>query len=69
MRGFHAAPVKPVPLDNFTYGGSRNVGLAASRGEYVAFLSAHAELLLDDDWLGEMRRACAEPEPESVPVP
>ena len=57
--GFRGAPVRLVNLERFTYGGSLNVGLAAARGEYVAFLSAHVELL-SDDWLGEMRRACAE---------
>lgn len=58
--GFDAAPVTLVELERFTYGGALNAGLAAARGELVAFLSAHVQLL-SEDWLGEMRRACAGP--------
>jgi GT2 family glycosyltransferase len=47
-------------MEHFTYGGALNAGMQAASGEYVAFLSAHVELL-SADWLSEMRRACRAP--------
>ncbi|HZQ98307.1 MAG TPA: glycosyltransferase [Chloroflexota bacterium] len=53
-------PVRLVELQHFTYGRALNVGVEAARGRFIAFLSAHVEIL-SDDWLGEMVRACSRP--------
>src|SRR5579884_603917 len=53
-------PVRLVDLAEFTYGRALNVGVEAARGRFVAFLSAHVEIL-SEDWLGEMLRACSRP--------
>jgi rhamnosyltransferase len=49
-----------LDLDRFSYGRALNAGLASAQGRYVAFLSAHVQIL-SEDWLGEMRRACSGP--------
>lgn len=59
-RSYGHLPIRLIDLDRFTYGRALNAGLRAARGPYVAFLSAHVELL-SEDWLREMRRACSAP--------
>jgi glycosyltransferase involved in cell wall biosynthesis len=58
--GRRDVPVRLVDLSRFTYGRALNAGIEAARGRFVAFLSAHVEIL-SDDWLGEMLRACSRP--------
>jgi len=45
--------VRVVMIERFTHGGSRNLGVRESRGEFVAFLSQDA-LPADDYWLREL---------------
>src|SRR5205823_6231841 len=37
--------VRLVDLERFTYGRALNVGIEAARGRFVAFLSAHVDIL------------------------
>lgn len=53
-------PVRLLRIVDFTYGRALNLGLEASRAPFVAFLSAHTELL-HPDWLAAMHAACAAP--------
>jgi rhamnosyltransferase len=55
------AGVRVVPIARFTHGGSRNVGVRESRGEFVAFLSQDA-LPADGRWLAELLAPFADPD-------
>lgn len=53
--------VRVVTIERFTHGGSRNLGVRESRGEFVAFLSQDA-LPADECWLRELLAPFADPD-------
>ena len=53
--------VRVVRIERFTHGGSRNLGVRESRGEFVAFLSQDA-LPADERWLCELLAPFATPD-------
>ncbi|MER3397615.1 MAG: glycosyl transferase family 2 [Chloroflexota bacterium] len=60
-------PVKiiEIPPEKFTYGRALNIGIAASRGEYLVCLSAHA-IPADEEWLGNLLSGFDDPEVAGV---
>ena len=55
------ARVIRVPSEDFTFGHSLNVGIEASRGRFIAILSAHA-IPTDGEWLGRLVEPLREPD-------
>lgn len=54
-KALHLCPdIKLVKIDNYLPGLALNVGIRASKGEYIACLSAHC-LPVEDDWLARLR--------------
>lgn len=50
-----------IPPESFSFGYSLNAGTERARGEYVAYLSAHA-LPVDSAWLGNLISPFADPQ-------